>query len=291
MPNIFSKEHTNRQAVQQRYCEFDGNKAQNSSQCYNVLSPNLKSKAAWQFFGDSQMNNMFKRLEYPYNISLTRVAKGRCDFLNYCQIEKPSSGERSKPNYNLSQGPMVYGKWNPSCTDACCARNMMVKSGDGKKIMEYLVVEYASDVEQQTPYTNTTQETVALYLKKNKKFTKNDTVCVVNTGAHDHVACWKRKECHYLENVRSYLELLDSVCGNIVWIGISSVKEDLNQPQRNELSIDWNTAVRLLIASSYPYKGYFVDVWNVSLVSVRHGNIHFREPYYSSLGKIFTNLM
>lgn len=80
--------------------------------------------------------------------------------------------------------------------------------------MEYLVIEYASDVEIQTPETKTTQDNAIMYLVnhiiKDKNKTSSYNVCVINIGLHDQLMCkhpntTSSEECDdiYLENVEN----------------------------------------------------------------------------------------
>jgi len=266
---------------------------------------------------------------YPYNISSTRKAARRCGFLDYCHLEKRSdwtlpatfpnptspspspSPSNNNNNNNRSatqgQGPTEFGLHHHFCSDLAGFSNTLFQTDENEKnFMEFLVVEYASDVEQQTPHTNTTQETVSLYLAaqlKMQNLTRDDSVCVVNTGVHDQKLCHQGRtsdadadnECLelYVNNVKSYMKQLDPVCGNIVWLGITSVRGDSDQPQRNEVSLQWNRAVNASLARWYPTKSFFVDVWNVSSHATHrpNDNIHFEPEYYVPLGTLFSSLM
>jgi hypothetical protein len=56
---------------------------------------------------------------------------------------------------------------------------------DEQHFAEFLVVEFARDVEAPSLTTRTTQETVAKYLQTNYSSSVSDTVWVANTGLHD----------------------------------------------------------------------------------------------------------
>jgi len=255
-----------------------------------MLSPQLKSKPAWHFFGDSQMGFLFEALQinYPRDISLVRRACcRRCGFLDCCGLDRASVW--TPPNASLTQGQVKHGLSNHFCSDLAGWLNTMVKS-TSDSFMEYMVIEYASDVEHQTPHTNTTQETAVLYLQ-NQNVSIHDNVCVANNGIHDQNACWNRDECLYLDNVKTYFQLLDSVCGSIVWIGLSSVGGDTRHSQRDEQGLEWNREIAKLLATSYPQKAYFVDVWNLSLTSKRRDNVHLQYDYYKTVSAILTSLM
>merc|ERR1711862_867818 len=154
------------------------------------------------------------------------------------------------------------------------------------------------DVEQQTRVTETTQETASLHVKnqlRNKNITSNESVCVINTGLHDQRLCKNRNisKCGdmYLQNVAIYLKLLDPVCGNFIWIGISSVRGDDNSPQENYISISWNKKVKSALESLYPTRSFYIDVWNASSRFPHYDNIHFEYDYYQGLANLFSQLM
>ena len=242
------------------------------------------------------MGFMHKALNYPHTINITRNAEGRCGFLNYVKMERRQIKTWKKPN--STQGPTAHGLDNPYCSDIAGFGNKMFQS-DGVNYMEYLVIEYAQDVANQTPETETTQETTALYLKKqllNKNMTSDDNVCVINTGLHNQRLCHDNitsSECEdvYLQNVAKYLKVLDSVCGNFVWIGISSVLGREPHIQRNNVSMPWNEGVKSLGLRLFPTKYFYIDVWNASSTFPHRDNVHFQPPYYQGLAALFTRLM
>ena len=125
---------------------------------------------------------------------------------------------------------------------------------------------------------------------------KEECVCVVNTGIHDQKLCpglINEDVCLevYINNVKSYLSLLNTVCGTIIWISITSVRGDRTHPQLNTRSLVWNERVNGTLARDYPNNSYFVDVWNASLHGTRNSNIHFEPDYYVGLASLFSSLM
>eukprot|EP01083_Nonionella_stella_P095090 266886_1 len=293
--NIYSKkeEHS-----QHQYCTI-GLKPNN--ECFDMLSPNLKRKRAWHFMGDSQMGFTFHEIVklYPYRRISTRTAPDeRCGFLEYCNLENRS--EWDVQGAQQTQGPVYHGFENHFCSDLSGFRNTMFE-GDKNNFIEYLAVEYASDVEQQTPTTNTTQQTTSLYLRNQLQqynLTTDDRACVVNAGVHDQNICavptWiPDEQCSdiYMTNVETYLKELDSVCGYIVWISITSCLNDVRYPQKNSRSIKWNRGVESLMNRLYPEKSFFVDVWEKSSNTTHLDNIHFEASYYKEVASLFTSLM
>jgi len=289
------------------YCEYrmaHENRTAEDGDCYKLLSRRVRSKPAWIFLGDSQMNKLVENTEYPHNVTGRRLPHpgpgtwGRCDLLNYYFTPAgPRRSETWRPPAG-GQGPAKYGLSHHWCLDASGAYNRRFAT-DGREFLEYLSVEYAADVEHQSTETNTSQETAARYLREElywMNLEREDAVCVVNPGLHDQKYCHGMDEgaClgAYQRNVRSYLALLDSACGNLIWISISSVRGDAIHPQRNPRSEAWNAMVKKTLAAEYPDISFFVDVWNATLHdAVRDGNIHFRSVYYKDLGRLFSSLM
>eukprot|EP00550_Attheya_septentrionalis_P005904 CAMPEP_0198286456 /NCGR_PEP_ID=MMETSP1449-20131203/5541_1 /TAXON_ID=420275 /ORGANISM="Attheya septentrionalis, Strain CCMP2084" /LENGTH=344 /DNA_ID=CAMNT_0043984211 /DNA_START=282 /DNA_END=1316 /DNA_ORIENTATION=- len=285
------------------YCEYDGSMDTTGSDCYKLLSPHLQSKPAWHFFGDSQMGILVVlELHHPHKSKHGARGDKRCNFLNYVRLEKrsqwvPPAQLQMKGEGGLttqSQGPMVNGLENPFCTDLMGFTSISFLT-ETKNYWEYLPVEYASDVEQQTPYTNTTQETLAMFLANelvDRNLTMKENVCIVSNGLHDQKLCANKtkEECldMYTTNVNTYLELLEPVCGHIVWLGITPVQEDDKFLQTNEVGLKWNQAIQTLLKAR---GGFFVDTWNETLKFDHTDNIHLVRDYYKSVGKLFSSLM
>ncbi len=282
----------------EHYCEYKHADSKNSTNdCVALLSPRVKRKKAWFFFGDSQMGFLFKsmKLKYPYTISETKESRHtRCDFLTYCNLPRATTWIPPSAHHQI-QGPLEFGLRTPFCSDLSGHSNL--KFSNGSRFMEYLVVEFASDVEQQTPYGNTTQETALFYVKLQlgvNGLTREDSVCVVNTGVHDQQLCEGKSDAEcldmYATNVRWYLGVLRQGCGSVIWISTTSVAGDPKYPQTNESLLEWNRVVNEELVPSYS-EAFYVDVWNLSATSPRDGNIHFQPEYYDTLGNLFIGLM
>ena len=269
-----------------------------------MLSSHLSSNPAWHFLGDSQMGRMNFGVQlpnkYPYNISKTTTARARCGFLDYCQLKKPSKW--MVQNASKTQGPFLHGLSHPFCSDLRNHDNYKVETENigwnTPRYSEYLVVEYASDVEQQTNITNTTQQSVTLYMEKELKsynISTSDSVCVVNTGVHDQHICVGKTETECLDihtkNVQEYLRLLDHVCGNIVWLATTPVRGDLKEVQDNNRTVEWNKAVMSLLEKNYAEKSFYVDTWKRALNCTYLDNVHFEKPYYEGIADMFVRLI
>lgn len=299
-----STSHTEVNHINRKYsCEY---RPSNLRECYNLLSPHINRKPAWFFLGDSQINFLFNFLTYPYNITRHREAKEkRCGVLDYYNFSKadmwnPPSNARNETHVgNQTQGPYDFGLKNPFCMDLLGWKNEMLESSIGNnktRFVEKLCLDYASDVEQQTPTTRTSQETMILYITnqlERRNLHVHDTVCVTNVGIHDQKLCAGKSDelCLqiYLQNVGVYLNLLQKVCGDIVWIAITPVFGETNRPQKNETIYIWNEEVSKII-SGYS-NTFYIDVWHAASAYRHIDNVHFEWSYYITFGALFTSLM
>jgi hypothetical protein len=284
-------------SLSRRNCEWKHKGTLNH--CYKILSPQVQGKPIWIFLGDSTMRHTFDSLEelIPYNHTLSKLAIDRCGSLGYFHFP---FGNWVAPNFTLGEGPVAYGFEHIFCPDAALCFNKRHISHDDtitrhyhhhhhSRFVEFLTVEFALDVELPTPWTRTTQETVALYLK-NQTLPSNDTVCVVNTGTHDMAIPMMTTEL-YVGNVKRYLSLLQPFCGNIIWPGLSATENQENRPQRNYKLEAWNQAVNDMLRASHPTI-FRIDVWKKSLKSPHFDNVHmYPSTYYTPLAALFANLM
>jgi hypothetical protein len=264
---------------------------------------------------------------YPFNKTIVKQVMDKCGGLSYLgfptktnnhmntnvnmNTTTTSSSYWTLPNHNLGQGPVGTGKdktkYAPYCVNAFGYKGTLV--GDSNHSIEMLPVEYTFDVELPTPWTNTTQETVALYLqqkqtpkqsqKQNQTPNKaqyyqspNQTACVVNAGMHDmNIPIHHHTAQLYAAKVQQYLTLLQPYCGTLIWLGLSASKDDPKQPQRNNKIQEWNAAVFDMILKTMP-DIHVVDVYDKSLHSPHMDNIHLKPPdYYNPLAKLFVKLM
>ncbi len=270
------------------------------SECYNLLSPTIKSKQAWFFAGDSQMGKIFGEIQFPYQITTSRAPKDkRCGFLSYAGLPAAKPYERTLPSF--FQGPSKYGREHDGCSDVKSVGARFIESAlpDGTNhFMEIMTVDHASDTAQQTPYTSSTQETATLHFANQLQFrgmTFKDSVCIMNTGLHDQKLCVGKSHEHclqiYRRNVVTYLNLMYNVCGAMVWISTTPVRDPGNPeyPQSNAMSQDMNMVVKEVMKR---FKhGFFVDTWQVGMTSEFVDNAHFTRPYYVGIAELFGSLM
>ena len=275
------------------YNADQGKKNQQQGECYQLLSPHVQSKPVFHFFGDEQMGHLIRNLKYPFEHYI--VKKGfRCRFMEYIGIDRENITEWKKPN--ITQGPVAYGLQHPYCSDTAGHKHLLIQATNRSNYLEYLMIDFANDVEMQTLQTTTTQETAALYLKLQfvqNNVTKEDNVCIMNTGRHDQELCKhfnSTYHCYevYLENVEKYLTIFDNVCSHMIWIGINAEKE--SPFSMNEVSIRWNHGVKEL-GHRFPKRFFYISVWNSSIRYRFKDTVQYEPAYYEGLSSIFTFLM
>ena len=94
----------------------------------------------------------------------------------------------------------------------------------------------------------------------------------------------------FTRNLHDYLSLMESYCGNIVWIGLTATLDMPDFPQRNSVVQLWNKAVYEMLEEFHP-NILTVDVWEKSLTSLHVDNIHLdTTSFYDHLGHLFFHL-
>ena len=265
------------------------------SSCHKLLSEDIKSSPAWFFLGDAQMFRMTEQIQYPYTKTYDlKSDDSRCSFLDFSHLKKAKKWKA--PPFKIV-GPTDYGLDHPFCSDSG-SWNTLRESWDvdGSNMMEFMQVPYAKSVEQQTDYTDTTQETAVMHIANQlqlRDLTYEDSVCVANSGLQDRKLCYGKDDAWcsdiYYVNVKSYIELLENVCGSIIWISTTPVVSD--DPQTNFKIKTMNLKVKEIL-SGYE-NGYFVDIWDAaSQHKYLPGDfVHFEPEYYAQLAKLFSSLM
>jgi hypothetical protein len=142
----------------------------------------------------------------------------------------------------------------------------------------FLGVEFARDVELQTPMFNTTQENVITYIDQVWNHPDllqvwEKPVCIVNTAHHD-AAIPGLTTKGYLKNVQWYMHLLSSVCHQFVWIATTAPmglykkpKQKIEYPQTIAKTKEWGEAVHDMFATDpvLAPRLLFMDVYNASI--------------------------
>jgi hypothetical protein len=156
---------------------------------------------------------------------------------------------------------------------------------DEQHFAEFLVVEFARDVEAPSLTTRTTQETVAKYLQTNYSSSVSDTVCVANTGLHDMMVPGMTKNI-FIHNMRDYMGMLSESCGSVVWVTLGGTLNIKKYPQRKWRIRAWNDAVLALLKLEFPTIS-ILDVYPKSLNTHHTDNSHFVPEYYQELAELF----
>lgn len=265
--------------------------------CFEKFSIHLRHKSSWHFFGDSQMIRTFGKIRYPRKVTGDKYSSNRCGFLEYANI--PQKKMWAPPNHSLLQGPCRNGLENPFCSDLSGTLYRMT-SENRTHFIEFVTVEFANDVEQQSKYGKTTQETVSKYLSrqiKERRIPRQQSVCVANTGIHDQQLCGDLKmeeQCRdlYLLNVRNYLKHLSRACGNIVWVTLTHVAEIGGYVQQNSRAKSWNAGVESLLQNmTVSSNFFFLDIFNFSSQANHTDNVHFNDTYYEAMGSFFSQFL
>ena len=120
---------------------------------------------SWAFIGSSTMMRTVNAIKGVHQVMTTwtghRGSAGRCNFGQFLGVETVPEGDWVPP-VSGKEGPVLHGLEHPGCTD--CSGCDAWRSGEAVPSVDYLPSEYARDVEIQTNTTNTTQETLGVYL-------------------------------------------------------------------------------------------------------------------------------
>jgi hypothetical protein len=273
------------------YCEW----GEDLEICYDLLKPQVPSPTTmWFFMGDSTLFHVFRNyfgLEGFENLS--RQVKDDRDKLLYYGFQRAENWTR--PNLAKGEGPALFGLENPFNTDCRGCKNALLKyKKRGSPTLfcaEFLTVEFARDVEFPTPQSNTSQETLSLYMDLKTEVSKEGTVCVANAGLHDMDVAPITTEV-YVHNVREYLGLLQKHCSRIIWLSTSAVLNYERFSQRNDRIVQWNNAVLEMMSTTMDDDVIYMDVFNKSLHTKHEDNVHLdNNEYYRHLANMFSSLM
>ena len=199
--------------------------------CERLLSRHrIKHRPLWFFMGDSNMwlmyTEMQRRRERNWGWTVQRNLTNACNHSHYFGFDLPQ--ETIYPNYSLGEGP-TSKETGPLCSDLRWAFNM--RMGKGERFAEFLVVEFARDVESPSLTTRTTQESVEKYMARDFQNRTDDIVCVVNTGLHDMYVP-NITVGIFVNNLHDYIGKLSRVCGSIIWVSLGATMDHPWYPQR-----------------------------------------------------------
>lgn len=191
-----------------------------------------------------------------------------------------------------------------SSASTCRIGSTATPFGKKKKLVYggYMPIEYARDVELQSPNYSTTQENILHYVQQEwntpdlvKDFGK--PTCIVGAGIHDAARMSFTRDI-FVGNVRWYLDLLLETCSFVLWIlntaplrttPTRKITQTINQTR------SWNDGVRRLISTEYNRSAVaFMDVFeaSVGLPHLNSGdNIHMSVEWYYHLAVLLEDHM
>lgn len=299
-------------------------------QCEDLLRARLPSRMKqprrWLFLGDSTMLRLFAMSRIREALL---VSPNGCDLISGQLIK----GDRCKlndmfhlpytepwvpPAKSMFSGPVGFGLSNPSCNDCkgCdselvelhlnhSAKNLTVVSSSSECSLSkgnylyggYISLEFARDVEIQTPEFPTTQENLAAYIERvwNSPGLLQEwgkPICVLNAGLHDAAIPNITTEI-YLRNVKFMFTHLMRACEVIIWLGTSSPDVESEYVQTPALMKTWNYALQNMIESEETFRAAisFIDIHDASFVYPHVDNVHLHKKWYQLLGEFFFRLL
>ena len=245
-------------------------------------------------------------------------------FADRCKLNElfdlPYAKEWKHPDFRKFEGPLKYGLLNEFCTDCSgCKSNFLdcqiqdlgladpdpsFLPCDRKRLTYggYMTVEFARDVEIQTPKYSTTQENIAAYLQQawnepNSALVKEWglPICVVNTGMHD-AAIPGMTVPDFIRNVDWYLKIFQSQCAHFIWLSNTAPNQDMsNFPQTETLMRSYDLAVKEYIATTMPrslrHMTSFINIFDSSMKWPHDDHIHMDNLWYHKLGQWFVNTL
>ncbi|XP_063405662.1 uncharacterized protein LOC134689619 [Mytilus trossulus] len=187
------------------------------------------------------MNRLFESIiKTKRSCKSVKRAPGRCNLVPY--LGQTKRKKWTKPS--KIEGPHMYGLNHSFFTDCYGCNSELFDCG--KQYFEYISVEFARDVEIQTPTSYTTQGAISQYLQLNVY-----AVCVVNSGIHD-MALPHLTDQQYVKHVHFYVQQLVNSCQNVTWMSITAVRGDKGFPQNNRRIHLWNMLIKDMLRKNFP---------------------------------------
>lgn len=278
-----------------------------------------KRHTRWVFWGDSTISRLFFNIpsgllwqgdavgNYPSNYTCQKFHGDRCN-PNLFLDPNPHDFKWTKPDFLVhGEGPEAFGLQNPFCTDcsgcnsdfAVCelSRSIDIHQTRQDKPFRYggyFTIEFARDVELQSPNVRTTQEIMASFLRR--KYNTDALVeefglpvCVLSAGIHD-MAIPNITTSKFVANVKWYLGLLKGECSLFIWIANTAPKTDTHH-QKKEYIREWNEEVKNVLQTYFSECSVFIDVFNSSINWSYDDNIHMNSTWYASLGEMFGRIL
>ena len=166
-----------------------------------------------------------------------------CDWMDIFNIPRASYWNVPR---KFDEGPLDIdedSRWCTKCKN-CSESEVFLQNSNqnGCIIQNYIVTDYTKDLEMQSTYANTTQETISKYL--DTKLPNHD-VCVMSTGTNDMKLDYMSPE-KYVNNVEWFISLMLPLCKRgVIWVEMSSSDHGVQQQK----VLHWNQMVSIMITS------------------------------------------
>lgn len=293
-------------------CSWYANESRISKACMDMLKPVTKSVRHWYFFGDSTMARPWRWCVLPRlercgstTIKSDKISK-MAAYLGITDDERlPNLIPR---NFTQGEGP-VWEKlqYRYGCT-TCENRMLQLPrrrqedssiddvDATSPSYAEFIGMEYARDFEFATKTMETTQETIARYIRRSREKEttpstnqeKSQTACVISSGMHDLNIPGMTTEV-YLQNHIAMKHLLkDAGCD--IWIKLELTALGYSSPNtyKNPIVFEWNQGIQ----KSMDIGEYQINLFDRSL-NAKHGDkVHMDiDTFYGPLADFFVDLM
>ncbi len=225
-------------------------------------------------------------------------------------LDLPYATEWKMPDQLKFEGPLKYGLNNNYCTDCSgCQSNFLdcqvKKIFDIDQVSEtctkkrltyggYLSIEFARDVEIQSPKYSTTQENIAEYLRRSWNEPTSPLmlewglpICVINTGNHDSMLPGITVD-DFVKNVKWYLDIYKYQCAHMIWLSSTAPRIDnTNYVQTGELMKMYDNAVKDLITNTRSLRRMmsFINIFDASKDWPHADHIHMDNEWYAKFGQ------
>ena len=233
----------------------------------------------------------------------------RCRLNDFLDLQYAE--EWKMPDQSKFEGPLKYGLQNSYCTDCsgcqsnfldCRVKQLFEMTPPSDQTCErkrltyggYMGIEFARDVEIQTPRYSTTQENIADYLRHSWNEPTSPLmqewglpICVINTGNHDAMLPGITLD-DFIKNVKWYLNIYKSQCSHIIWLSNTAPAIDnTNYVQTGELMKTYDNAVKDLIVSSRSLRRMmsYINVFDASNKWPHADHIHMDNDWYARFGQ------
>lgn len=318
---------------------------------YKLKDDQEVERRRFLLFGDSTMGRLF--VFSPLRMILqAEVGQGECPIKDItcseiaeisdhrCSMHVTFGLDRTqewiRPDHTRHEGPAAYGLINPYCKDCggCvtlfpdCLHNPVADDHSGSQVESeginctkkmqvyggYFSMNFARDVELQTPEFLTTQENYVAYI--NRKWNTPELIrdwgkpiCIMSAGIHDMIIRFNKMkrgdddiEHKYKENIRWLLATFQPECKHIIWLGNTANGHEKNntmfpileykiQTMENMKKIDTDVKDVIMENPEFSSMVSFIDVHHASLFRPHDDFIHMGPKWYGQLGVWLSSFM